>query len=533
MSDKRILIILESEPIPAWQAWLVQQLTAQCQLSVAIHPVPGRQVNTLLGWHLQLDRRLFGPKPDAFALRPLDEHLTKVDWRNCPEQDLVLWLCQCPIPPALLTQSKQGVLFTAHGSDFKESGQALGYRATMHCREIISSSMWWKHGDVAICCKEWHSTAYDFNIARGRNEHFWQMASIYCNKALRVLQDKVLPIPVEGGLRHPINDGPISTVRTVGMPANVINGFRYGWRLFKKLFRKRIVREQWMLLLEKEKAEHSATWPASTQAWEAAFAKYHKLLPPKDVFWADPFLVAHEDRLFLFIEELPFATDRGYLSAMEVLKDGSVTPPKKILEKPYHLSYPFVFQYEDKYYMVPESYEDRSVQLYESVAFPYQWQFKKYLMRDVKAFDSTICFHEGRWWLFCTIGTPAGTGDNDALHLFYADSPISEKWTAHPLNPIVTDVRSARPAGKIFRSDEQVMPHLPKGSLIRPAQDCALKYGHGFKLMQIEELTPTTYRERELHHIRPNWDATLSRTHSFNHANGRVVIDAIRTISKR
>ena len=45
--------------------------------------------------------------------------------------------------------------------------------------------------------------------------------------------------------------------------------------------------------------------------------------------------------------------------------------------------------------------------------------------------------------------------------LFYSDDPTSTEWNPHPKNPIISDVRNARPGGHIFEY---------KNKILRPAQ---------------------------------------------------------------
>jgi len=46
-----------------------------------------------------------------------------------------------------------------------------------------------------------------------------------------------------------------------------------------------------------------------------------------------------------------------------------------VLDEPYHLSYPYVFEWQGDYYMVPESYQVNSILLYRAVNFPTDWEF--------------------------------------------------------------------------------------------------------------------------------------------------------------
>ena len=77
--------------------------------------------------------------------------------------------------------------------------------------------------------------------------------------------------------------------------------------------------------------------------------------------------------------------------------------PKKIIEKPYHLSYPFVFSYDNEFYMIPETGSNSTIELYKCLEFPEKWEMAAILMKDVRAYDTTILHKDGKWWLFTNI----------------------------------------------------------------------------------------------------------------------------------
>ena len=144
---------------------------------------------------------------------------------------------------------------------------------------------------------------------------------------------------------------------------------------------------------------------------------------------------------------------------MEIDEEGRWKQPYPVLERPYHLSYPFVFEHDGNTYMLPETAANGTIELYECEEFPHRWVLKKTMMEGVYAVDSTLHFHEGRWWLFTNIRDNEGASSDDELFLFFADSPLAENWTPHPLNPIVSDASCARPAGR-RRSPAPAAPPL-------------------------------------------------------------------------
>jgi hypothetical protein len=187
-----------------------------------------------------------------------------------------------------------------------------------------------------------------------------------------------------------------------------------------------------------------------------------------------------------------------------------------VLERPYHLSYPFLFEYRGEFYMIPETSENRAVEVYRSLRFPDQWEYHKTIMPDVQASNATFIEYSMRWWMFVNI---AGMGGStlDELHLFYSDDPLSTDWTPHPMNPIVSDVRSAQPAGRLFRRD---------GGLIRPSRDSSLRHGPALNLNSITNLTIHEYEEELLERIEsPNGDILAVQT--YNNSGDFVVLDAM------
>lgn len=264
---------------------------------------------------------------------------------------------------------------------------------------------------------------------------------------------------------------------------------------------------QWILL-----SNYSQTPGLAKSMW-----RYKQLVPPRDRCWADPFVIERDGKFYAFIEEMIFKHGRGHISVMELGTDGSFTEPVPVIEKPYHLSYPFLLEHENELYMIPESGESGTVDLFRCTGFPEKWEFEKSLMTDIFAVDSTLIEHNGKWWMFTTVRENEGTNCLDELHLFHADSPTSTDWQPHPLNPISSDVRNARPAGALFKQGD---------NLYRPSQNGSVRYGYGTKINHVEVLTETQYRETCVSSIEPDWNWTLNATHTLNHDKGYSISDA-------
>ena len=159
----------------------------------------------------------------------------------------------------------------------------------------------------------------------------------------------------------------------------------------------------------------------------------------------------------------------------------------------------------------------RPVELFRARRFPVEWEPYAVLLRDIRAWDPTLLRHDGRYWLFAAVAA-VGASDSDELCLYWSES-LTGPWRPHPRNPVVSDARHSRPAGRIL---------VDGGSLVRPAQDCTGGYGRRIVLNRIEVLSPDEYRETPIGTIEPRWLAGLLRTHTYTVDNGMEAIDGLR-----
>jgi len=274
-------------------------------------------------------------------------------------------------------------------------------------------------------------------------------------------------------------------------------------------FKKRIINffyfEQWVLLY-KVNLEMSVNMGA-----------FKRVLPPKDRFWADPFIIEEEGKYFMFIEECPHDTHKGHLSVM-TFDDNKWSLPTTIIKANHHLSYPNVFKINGEYFIIPESGDNKTIDLYQCIEFPYKWEHKKTLMNNITAYDATLVEHNNKWWLFCSVIEEEGMSGNDELHIFFSDAFDSIDWQPHKQNPVVSDVSLARPAGSFIKKN---------GRIYRPAQNSSNRYGYGFSFTEILELSIENYKEEVVTKVTPDWKNDVLSTHTYNHVNKISVSDAI------
>ena len=174
--------------------------------------------------------------------------------------------------------------------------------------------------------------------------------------------------------------------------------------------------------------------------------------------------------------------------------------------------------------MMPERHLGGPLWTYECVEFPHRWQRHRVVFDAWPCVDATLLSHDGRWWLFCSRVT--GELSEDNLYAFHSSSPFGS-WQSHALNPIREGLRGSRMAGAFFRNGD--------GALLRPSQDCSACYGGALVLHTVEELTPTTYREKEIAVVTadafpPPWNR---RVHTFHATKEWVAFDACRRFTEK
>ena len=213
------------------------------------------------------------------------------------------------------------------------------------------------------------------------------------------------------------------------------------------------------------------------------------VLTPRDVtdvparLVADPFMIQVDGSWHMFFEVLNLATGRGEIGSASSPDALGWRYSRIVLAEPFHLSYPCVFEWDGRQYMIPETKHAGAVRLYQATRFPIEWSLVKELLRGPYFADASIFPHAGRWWLFVETNP---SFKHDTLRLFHAETPRGP-WTEHPSSPIIAgNGHIARPAGRVIAEGEV---------LVRYTQDCDPTYGAKVRAFHITELTPTRYAE--------------------------------------
>lgn len=99
------------------------------------------------------------------------------------------------------------------------------------------------------------------------------------------------------------------------------------------------------------------------------------ITPDKSLtFLADPFGLWKKGVLYLFAESYDYRTRRGDIIAYKLNADLDVIEQRTVLQEPWHLSYPFVFEADNEIWMLPEGYKSGTLTLYRAIEFPWRWE---------------------------------------------------------------------------------------------------------------------------------------------------------------
>jgi hypothetical protein len=263
--------------------------------------------------------------------------------------------------------------------------------------------------------------------------------------------------------------------------------------------------------LKKNPAD-DAVWSIGVFAGESPFrlasppGLSNPVLTYKDVtdvkarFVADPFMVLENGLWLMFFEIMLSECNRGVIG-LATSRDASRWKYRGVvLEEPFHLSYPYIFQWRGTHYMIPETLNAGCIRLYRASPFPVRWVHEADLVQGVFA-DASILRHENRWWIFAC-GTPH---QHDQLRLFHS-THLAGPWREHAQSPVIeANPRAARPAGRLVRW---------RGKLVRFAQDCVPHYGSCVHAFQITSLTPRKYAETPAAQepvLAPNGESWMAR----------------------
>lgn len=532
----RIGLLLESRrSVPAYVAKIIRDIKASNFLQIVVAGVVQKnataaqenaKANLLYKRYLRrLDARM---KPENDPLRPVDcsDLLSSIDaleveWKGNEEQfpadaiemirskqlDVLIRFGFDSIAGEIAKTAKFGVWSFQHSDTEFYRGRPTHFWELWERNPfsgVVLQAVTEEQSESLVLAKSLFATEQTISVSRNRYIPYWGSADLLIQKLYELhefgwdyLVETALPSASYKGKRDRYE-----------MPTN---GEMVAWLapiLLKKAaaypFRKPKV-QHWRVAMRRGAVPlFEAQGDCSGFRW---------VEPPRGHAWADPFLFEDEGKYWGFFEDYSYATMRGSIACAEISPTGDWGPPIACLEHPTcHYSYPHVFRDGSEIFMIPESYDSNSVDLYRCKQFPNQW-VREAVLLEGRFVDSTVWEHEGLWWFATTSADPIPGGSS--LWLYYSHS-LTGEWKFHPGNPISRDIRYSRAAGRVFRHQER---------LIRPSQSGAPTYGYSINFHEITNLSVQSYSERVIKTITPEHWKGMAGVHTYNCAGDLEVID--------
>ncbi|MDC1292421.1 hypothetical protein N8Y37_02720 [Amylibacter sp.] len=164
-------------------------------------------------------------------------------------------------------------------------------------------------------------------------------------------------------------------------------------------------------------------------------------------YFADPFIIDINDKIYIFVEEFFWQSNIGKISLIE-LNNFKIKYHGIILEEDFHLSFPFVFNQNNLTYMIPESHQNTNVSLYVSEGNPLEWKLKGDIIKNVCTSDTVILPYK-KSLLALTNNESGRFGDRLTNLSIYKSNTMS--WQQLPqfefINTISTEATRSRNGG--------------------------------------------------------------------------------------
>lgn len=229
-------------------------------------------------------------------------------------------------------------------------------------------------------------------------------------------------------------------------------------------------------------------------------------------WYADPFLFSKDDQTYLFGEIYDKKKEKGIIG-YSILINNSFEPLSPVLERDYHISYPCVFSINNQIYMIPETSENRTLELYVAIDFPTKWNLQRVLLSDIVCYDTTYFEFENKHYLFVY----QEMSNNFYIKVFLIQNDSFDLKLVSESKAID---KTQRPAGSFFYKDNV---------LYRPSQYEKIKYGERIIVNRVE-FDNELYREIQVSGLDVGDYKILStdkfvRTHTINFTDKVRVID--------
>ncbi len=138
----------------------------------------------------------------------------------------------------------------------------------------------------------------------------------------------------------------------------------------------------------------------NTDADKTTFPKgenepFHLLKPTLRFWYADPLLAEINGKDILFMEIFDRKKKKGFIGVSSFTESGKLTSPKGILEEEFHLSFPVIFTYQNRYILMPECSEALSLRFYELNPVDFSVKLLREFPTGKKLVDTVVLSQNG------------------------------------------------------------------------------------------------------------------------------------------
>lgn len=253
--------------------------------------------------------------------------------------------------------------------------------------------------------------------------------------------------------------------------------------------------------------------------------KYKVIKPNKRYWYADPILYSRDGKKYLFLEKYDMVTDKGSI-AISYYSDGEFLEPKTIIDESFHMSFPHIFEYKGRTFMIPECSGSHQIRIYENGKTIEDWHLFRSFDYD-EIVDVVTYIENDRIYLI------ASENNLDNLYqtkprLFYIDNMLEDE-------SIMVDVSETINANGYTYTDRNAGSLIYRDNCIyRIKQESTERdYGRNCIITAIENISETGLKERQIkknsiNQIKVKTNPLIcrkKRTHSYAYIDGLEVVD--------
>ena len=213
----------------------------------------------------------------------------------------------------------------------------------------------------------------------------WTATIIQIRRESTVWVSQLLAQYVRLGVVETFGKASITRSAHITHAPGIIDLIRYLYRRIVSIFKSRL-----------RTTRHYSTWSIAVAIGEPSIENLKNAVTVanrQDHFFADPFIYTWKDRTICFAEEFCLLDDRAHIAAIDIVSTREVSEENwepsirylgTVIDEPFNLGFPFVFEYENRIFLIPDSRQANSVRLYECVEFPLQWQYRHDLLSRLR-----------------------------------------------------------------------------------------------------------------------------------------------------